>query len=155
MPGRLESINISKGGVPKQSVFEALVTRAGLAGDQQEDQRYHGGPDRAAVLFSLELIHALQYEGHPIVVGSIGENLTVSGLDWRALDPGTDVQIGSVRLQITDFADPCSKIAGSFKSGNFRRVDQNEHPGWSRLCARVIDGGIVRPGDEVILRAPN
>ena len=80
--GRLESINVSGGGVPKHSVFETLITVHGVAGDAQDDLRYHGGPDRAVVLFSLELIHALQREGHPIVVGSIGENLTLSGLDW-------------------------------------------------------------------------
>jgi MOSC domain-containing protein YiiM len=65
------------------------------------------------------------------------------------------LRIGEVRLYITEFTDPCSKIARAFKSGDFMRVDQNEHPGWSRLCARVLEGGIVRPGDEVILRPPN
>ena len=45
--GRVESINTSRGGVPKQPVFEALVTADGVDGDRQSDRRFHGGPDRA------------------------------------------------------------------------------------------------------------
>ena len=35
--GRIESINVSRGGVPKTSVFEALITFRGLDGDCQRD----------------------------------------------------------------------------------------------------------------------
>ena len=66
----MESINVSRGGVPKTSVFEALVTEHGVDGDRQHDLRHHGGPDRAVSLFSLELIQALQREGHPIAAGT-------------------------------------------------------------------------------------
>jgi hypothetical protein len=43
MGGRLESINASRGGVPKRSMFEGLITEAGLDGDRQRDPRFHGG----------------------------------------------------------------------------------------------------------------
>jgi MOSC domain-containing protein YiiM len=152
--GRIESINLSSGGVPKTSALEALVTPYGLSGDHQDDPRYHGGPDRAVVLYSLEVIRALQQEGHPITVGSTGENLTVSGLDWASLGPGATLQIGEVRLLITRFATPCGKVGGSFLERNSRRIDQTAHPGFSRLCARVITGGVVRPGDHVTLVSP-
>ena len=66
--GRIESINVSRGGVPKTPVFEALVTADGIDGDRQRDLRFHGGPERAVVLFSLDVIRALQREGHPINV---------------------------------------------------------------------------------------
>jgi len=154
MAGRVESINTSHGGVPKTSALEALVTASGLSGDHQNDPRYHGGPDRALVLYSLEVIRSLQGEGHPIAVGSTGENLTLSGLDWAALGPGATLQIGEVRLQITRYATPCGKIAGSFLNRQFRRIDQSEHPGFSRVCARVIAGGVIRPGEPVILVSP-
>src|SRR5215470_6796099 len=120
--GRLESINTSGGGVPKVSAFDALITEQGLDGDRQRDQRFHGGADRAVVLYSLEVIRALQAEGHPIAVGSTGENLTVSGVDWASLVPGAALQIGEVRLQITRYATPCSKVAGSFLKRDFRRI---------------------------------
>src|SRR5689334_24955376 len=41
MPGRLESINVSRGGVPKHPVSEAIVGELGLDGDRQRFP-YHG-----------------------------------------------------------------------------------------------------------------
>jgi MOSC domain-containing protein YiiM len=149
--GRIESINTSRGGVPKQPVFEALVTTDGIDGDRQRDRRFHGGPDRAVVIFSLELIRALQIEGHPIAAGSTGENLTLAGLDWATLAPGAELTIGGARLRITKYASPCYKIAGSFAGGDVSRISQQLHPGWSRLCASVVSEGLIRIGDTVQL----
>jgi MOSC domain-containing protein YiiM len=151
MGGRLESINRSRGGVPKTSMFEALVTEHGLDGDRQRDLRFHGGPDRALVLFSLDVIRALQREGHPVAAGSTGENLTVSGLEWTTIVPGATLQIGGVQLQITKYTSPCEKIGGSFLANDFTRISQKLHPGWSRVSARVLNGGVVRMGDPVTL----
>ena len=151
MTGRLESINLSRGGVPKASAFEALITGHGLDGDHQRDTYYHGGPDRAVVLFSLDVIRALQREGHPIAIGTTGENLTISRLDWGAVAPGAEIAIGDVRLHVTKFASPCDKIAGSLAGGEIARLSQKAHPGWSRVCARVIAEGLVRMGDTVEL----
>src|SRR6185436_10581239 len=97
--GRLESINISPGGVPKTSIPDAQITVSGVEGDRQRDLRYHGGPNRAVVLYSSDLIASLRAEGHPIAPGSTGENLTVSGIDWTRVTIGTELQVGSVRLQ--------------------------------------------------------
>jgi MOSC domain-containing protein YiiM len=149
MTARLESINASRGGVPKQSMFEALITAAGLDGDRQRDLRVHGGPDRAIVLYSLDLIRALQREGHPIAAGTVGENLTVSGLDWAAIVPGTELAIGEVRLRLTKFTAPCETIAFNFVASDYTRISQKVHPGWSRLSARVLHGGLVAVGDAV------
>jgi len=149
--GRLESINTSRGGVPKTSVFEALVTAHGLDGDRQRDLRYHGGPDRAVVLFSLDAIRALQREGHPIAPGAAGENLTVSGIEWTTVVPGATLRVGEVLLQITTYTSPCEKIAGAFLEHDFTRISQKVHPGWSRVSARVTAGGILYVGDPVTL----
>ena len=150
-PGRLESINSSYGGVPKTALFEAHITADGIDGDVQRDLRYHGGPDRAVSIFSLELIRALQAEGHPIAAGTAGENLTVSGVDWALMTPGRELQIGPVRLVITAYASPCEKIRRSFADDHFSRISQKVHPGWSRVYTRVLTGGTVRPGDPVEL----
>lgn len=153
MIGRLEAINISRGGVPKQTVFEALITARGVDGDHQRLTPQHGGADRAVVLYSLDVIEALQLEGHPIATGTVGENLTVSGLDWQAIVPGTRMTIGEVELQITRYVTPCDNIRGSFLDHDFMRIYQDRHPGWSRVCARVVKGGIVRPGDSISVEA--
>jgi MOSC domain-containing protein YiiM len=149
MTGRVEAVNTSRGGVPKQTVFEALITTHGVDGDHQKDLAHHGGTERAVVLFSLEIIHALQREGHPIATGTVGENLTVSGLDWPTIVPGTHLTIGDVELEITRYATPCNNIRGSFHDHDFLRIFQDRHPGWSRVCARVVRSGVVRPGDSI------
>ena len=150
--GRLESINRSSGGVPKTPGAEAMVTEFGLDGDQQEDLNRHGGPERAIVLYSLDLILALRREGHPIGLGTTGENLTVSGVEWTAAVPGAEVIIGPVRLRLTKFAKPCQKIASSFLAGDVTRVSHDAYAGWSRVCASVLAGGLIRVGDAVTIR---
>lgn len=150
-PARIFQINVSDGGVPKRPLRMAEVTLDGIKGDRQDDLRYHGGPDRALVLFSLEHILALQAEGHPIYPGSIGENITITGLAWPTLAPGACLQLGAVKIEITDYASPCSKIGGSFAAERFVRASQKQYPGWSRLCARVLVPGSVQLGDEVVV----
>lgn len=151
--GRLASINVSPGGVPKAPVGEAAVSEAGVAGDRQRDRVHHGGPDRAVSLYSLEVIQALRQEGHPIDTGTAGENLTVTGLDWAGVSPGAEIRVGPVRLQVTGYAAPCTNIEGSFAGRHFLRIAQRFHPGWSRVYARVLAGGVVRVGDPVELAA--
>ena len=149
MTGRLESINVSPGGVPATSVRHGRVTEDGLEGDRQRDRFFHGGPDRALVLVSLEVIRALQGEGRPVDIGTTGENLTVSGLTWTDIIPGTEIDIGEVRLRITEYAAPCANIHPSFADRDFSRISERRHAGWSRVCARVLTGGTVRVGDLV------
>jgi MOSC domain-containing protein YiiM len=102
-------------------------------------------------IYSLDLIADLQREGHPIMVGAAGENLTVSGVDWPLLVPGRDIQIGDVVLSVTGYASPCENIRRCFKDEDFTRISQKVHPGWSRVYARVLRGGTIRPGDPVRL----
>jgi MOSC domain-containing protein YiiM len=149
LEGTIESINTSRGGVPKTAVLEAQVTGEGIVGDVQRDLRYHGGPERAVSLYSLEMIAALQREGHPIAAGTAGENLTIAGLDWSLVVPGCEIQAGAVRLAVTRYASPCEKIRHSFKDEDFTRISQKLHPGWSRVYTRVVTGGTIRPGDAV------
>lgn len=149
--GRVVQVNVNpRGGVPKQAVPQAEISSQGVIGDKQLDREHHGGPDRAVSLFSAELIAALRTEGHMIEPGSTGENLTLSGLDWSTLTVGDRLLIGDwVELEITGYAAPCNTIAASFAGEEFKRISQKVHPGWSRLYARVISEGEVRPGDLV------
>lgn len=148
----LHQISVSDGGVPKLPVPEARVTVEGVAGDRQRNREVHGGVDRAVCLFSLEVIEALQAEGHMIKPGSSGENLTIAGLDWSRLKPGDRLRIGDrVRLEIVKYTEPCRFNAQWFWDGNFNRINQKKHPGWSRVYARVLVDGAVRSGDAVIV----
>jgi MOSC domain-containing protein YiiM len=149
MSSLVHSVNISDGGVPKLPVSETRITELGLSGDRQRNRRYHGGPARAVCLFSLEIIEALQAEGHPIFPGSTGENLTIRGLDWALVRPGLRLRAGQANLEITSFTEPCKTIRKSFIDNGIRRISDNEFPGWSRVYARVLKEGVVRAGDPV------
>ena len=94
----------------------------------------------------------LRAEGHSIAPGAIGENVTVEGLDWSAVTPGSHLLLGrTVLLQATRYTSPCRTIAHVFSDGQFARVSQKRHPGWSRVYARVLVEGVIRPHDPVRL----
>ena len=147
----VRSINVSDGGVPKQPRSSAWVDANGVEGDRQRNLKVHGGPNRAVALYSLDLIQILQAEGHPIAPGTTGENLTIAGIDWSLMVPGTRVQIGEVELELTAYASPCTQIAGSFADENSTRVSQKVRPGWSRVYAKVLHEGRIATGDKISL----
>lgn len=154
--GRIHQISVSPGGVPKQPLAEVRITRDGLAGDWQNDRKHHGGPDRAVCLFSLEVIERLRAEGHPITPGAAGENLTIAGIDWATVVPSTVLVIGEgdgrVELEVVSYTEPCSTIRNAFRELKFKRIDQDLHPGESRVYARVQREGAIRVGDGCRLR---
>ena len=155
LTGTVVSLNVSNGGVPKRPVTVARVSRSGLQNDAQNDQKHHGGPEKAVCLYSLERIKGLQAEGHPIRIGTAGENVTVAGLDWDLVVPGSRVRLGErVLLEVASFTNPCRTIKDSFIEGRFGRISQNRHAGWSRVYARVLSEGEIRVGDAVELTAP-
>ncbi len=148
--GRIFQINCSQGGVPKLSVREAVLTRLGLEGDSVANPDIHGGPDRAICLYSLEQIQKLQREGHPILPGSVGENLTIEGLDWSLMQPGARLELGDeVLIELTSYTSPCQTIAGSFVEGRYKRISQKVNPGESRIYARVLRTGRLTVGQRV------
>ncbi len=155
MTGRLPypflyQINVSDGGVPKRPVLEAIIVTTGVEGDRQRNLNVHGGLDRALCLFSQDLIERLQDEGHSIEAGSSGENLTLAGLEWEKLKPGDRLQVGpDVQLEIMSYTAPCDQNARWFRDRDLKRISQKKNPGWSRLYAKVLREGVVRPGDAV------
>ena len=136
--------------MPKRAVREAQLGRTGLMGDKQAHARFHGGPERALCLYALERILELQAEGHPIFPGSVGENVTVTGLDWAALKPSDRLALGDQAVvEISSYTVPCKTIAGSFVDGGFARISQKTHPGDARLYARVLQPGRLAVGQFV------
>jgi MOSC domain-containing protein YiiM len=147
--GTVASINLSAGGVPKRRVTDAKVSRLGLEKDAHDDTN-HGGLERAVCLYSMERIRSLQAEGHPIEPGTAGENVTVEGIDWELIVPGVRLRVGEgVLLEVASFTNPCKTIKASFIDGEFIRIAQKLHPGWSRVYARVVSEGSIRSGDPV------
>ena len=152
MSGRIVQISVSPGGVPKTAVPAARVGELGLEGDAHRDREHHGGPERAVCLYALELIRALRAEGHAVVPGALGENVTVEGVDWVAVVPGARLALGDeVLLEVTRYTSPCTGITAAFRDGAYARVSQKRHPGWSRVYTRVLTPGAIRLGDAVRL----
>jgi len=74
----------------------------------------------------------------------------LAGLEWSGLTPGAKLRIGpEVELEIASYCAPCELNAQWFRDRDISRIHQNSNPGWSRLYARVLQGGVVKPGDAV------
>jgi MOSC domain-containing protein YiiM len=150
MPAQVHQLSRSPGGVPKRAVERVHIGAMGLEGDWQRNRVHHGGPDRAVCLFPLELITRLRDEGHPIVPGATGENITTVGLDWAHMVPGARLRIGGeVELEIVSYTVPCKTIGAAFVDADFTRISQKVHPGSSRVYARVLRDGEVAVGDPI------
>jgi MOSC domain-containing protein YiiM/GNAT superfamily N-acetyltransferase len=154
--GRVLAVNVSRGGVPKLPVERAWVDRLGVAGDAHRERTVHGGPHRAVCLFAIEAIERLQSEGHPVEAGSTGENLTTTGIEWSLLPIGTRARIGDqLEIELANSTTPCSTQKRNFSDGRFSRLSIDLHPADSRMYARVLAEGEVRPGDPISLLPPD
>src|SRR5271165_6682873 len=63
VPASILQINISKGGVPKRPVQDALVTALGIEGDLHAHPAIHGGPVKALLLITSEGLDELKQLG--------------------------------------------------------------------------------------------
>ncbi|MEN3273530.1 MAG: hypothetical protein V7636_2291 [Actinomycetota bacterium] len=149
--GRVAQINTSAGGVPKLGVDHVDIASDGLVGDRQADDAHHGRPFQAVCLWTTDAITDLVAAGHGVVPGSVGENLTVDGLDWTALRPGARLRVGSSLLELSFPAIPCKKQAQWFSDGDFSRLAFENNPRWARWYAWVRESGSVMTDDQVLI----
>ena len=149
--GTVAGIFSSDGGVPKLPLATAEVEVTGLVGDRQATRKYHGRVWQALSLWSAEVVAQLQAEGHPLVPGAAGENLSLAGLDWAALRPGVRLQIGGVLAEISMPVTPCRQIAGCFSDRDPRRIGHRRRPGVTRWYASVVQPGRIAVGDAVVV----
>jgi len=143
-PGRVEWIGLrpARGQVMHEVAEVEAVTGKGLIGD-----RYSNGSGKRGVTLiqaeHLPVIAALS--GHDSVAASLlRRNIVVSGLPLIALKVRR-FRIGDVVLEGTDDCDPCSNMEKALGPGGFNAM--RSHGG---LCARIIEGGVIRLGDAVV-----
>jgi len=152
--GRVVSVNVSHGGLPKLPVASACVGTLGLDADGH-DSPNHGGPAAAVCLYSTEAIARVAADGHQAFPGAYGENLTLEGIDFSRLASGDRLSVGDdgLELELTREAAPCAKQERWFVDGAIERISANRHPEDARWYARVLAEGRVAPGDRVEIRA--
>jgi MOSC domain-containing protein YiiM len=143
-PGRVEWIGLrpARGQAMREVAEVEAVTGKGLIGD-----RYSNGSGKRGVTLiqaeHLPVIAALS--GHDSVAASLlRRNIVVSGLPLIALK-ARRFRIGDVVLEGTDDCDPCSNMEKALGPGGFNAM--RSHGG---LCARIIEGGVIRLGDAVV-----
>jgi MOSC domain-containing protein YiiM len=152
MTGVIEQLSISKGGVPKYPMPRAWAGPLGLEGDAQRHTGIHGGPLQALLLVSKEDIEALREQGFPVAPGSLGENLTISGIDFRQLRPGMRLRAGDAVIELTKIRRPCDQLE-IYNGGGKGRIQKAVHSVAARggFYAAVVQAGAIRPGDAIAL----
>lgn len=104
---RVVSINISKGGIPKNPVGTVFIRTGGLEGDGHNHDK-HYRPMQAVSLQDLERLNELRAEGYELYPGATGENVTVANLDVNALPLGTRLEFdGGVVIELSKVRTPC------------------------------------------------
>lgn len=161
MQGIVEQVSISRGGVPKRAVAEAVATAQGLTGDLCAHPKYHGGPKQALLLVCAEAIEDLKTQGFQLYPGALGENLTVRGLDHRKLRIGQRWRVGSeARIELTKVRVPCRTLdvygAGEIQKAVYDKqvkAGDTTSPLWAKagIYASVVTGGVIRAGDAIVL----
>jgi MOSC domain-containing protein YiiM len=150
--GRIASINISPGGVPKTPVERARVRRLGLDGDGHRSPT-HGGPFAAVSIYSLEAIARVAADGHQAFPGAYGENLTLEGLELDTFRAGDLLRVGDAGLvlELRSRAEPCVNLSRWFVDERIGRVASKAYPADARWYAAVLEEGPVATGDAVEL----
>ena len=144
--GKLIAINISeKRGTEKKEIQEAqLVTDFGIAGDAHAG-KWH----RQVSLLSFEKIEDFKARGARIENGAFGENLIVSGFDFKTLPLGTRFQIGDTLLEMTQIGKQCHSHCAIYQ-----RMGECIMPK-EGVFAVVLKGGTIKKGDEVTMIPAN
>ncbi|MEO8141790.1 MAG: MOSC domain-containing protein [Sphingomicrobium sp.] len=144
---------VPSGFVKRRSDGPVAVTTLGLAGDEQADLTVHGGPEKA--VYGYPAAHhdtwAADYPEHRdlFVAGGVGENLTIAGWTETDVCVGDVHAIGGARLQVCQPRQPCSKFTLRFGDNRLAKaMVRNGRAGW---YYRVIEEGVIRPGEAVVL----
>ena len=170
-PMKIESVNVGRAlpvqigqrrvmtAIAKRPVAGAVAVRPlGLAGDEQADLTVHGGLSKAVYAYPLEHYAfwqtvraqarvALWDETLP--PGSLGENLTVSGLLEAELWFGDRLRLPGCELAVSEPRLPCFKLAAAL--GFAQAVKLMCQSGWCGVYLGVLQPGHLAAGDEIEL----
>ena len=148
--GRVEHIHVTPaGGGAMQALAEGnVVAGRGIEGDRyfRDTGTYSvkPGPDRQITLIEAETLEALDRDhGIPLSPQEHRRNLTVSNAALNHL-VGRRFRVGAVLLEGVRLNQPCRWLEKLTTKRVYEPLLNR-----SGLNCRVIEGGVIRPGDPV------
>ncbi len=113
---------------------------------------------RQVHLIHAELHDELAGRGLPVEPGQMGENITTRGVDLLGLPTGTRLRLGrEAVVEVTGLRNPCIQLEG-IHSGLMEAVLDHDADGnlirKAGVMAVVVNGGDVRPGDDIDVDLP-
>ncbi len=156
--------NKAEPGLPKLEVEAIqLIENYGVEGDYHAGEfvrhRYLAKKDptkpnlRQALLIDTKILAELASQNIHLKPGMLGENIIVDGIGLMALPIGTQIEVGETLLELTEVRNPCYQL-DEMHLGLLDAVQNNIAGQVHRnagMMARILRGGWVRPGDQVIL----
>ena len=145
MQGVIRAVCISEEkGTEKHPVPSAhLTAHHGIDGDA------HAGLwHRQVSLLSYEKVEEFNRRGGLVTDGAFGENLLVSGIDFRTLPIGTVFETPHTKLRLTQIGKECHSHCAIY-----HRVGMCIMP-HEGVFAEVLSGGDVAPGDVMTVTLP-
>ncbi|WP_329325851.1 MOSC domain-containing protein [Streptomyces luteogriseus] len=114
---------------------------------------------RQVHLIHEELFAEVGEDGFKVAPGELGENITTRGVDLLALPTGTLLRIGDgALLEVTGLRNPCLQI-DLFQDGLLKQVVGRDEAGnivrKAGIMSVVREGGVVRPGDTIVVELPS
>ena len=154
-PGRVEWIGVRpqrEGRVVSVPEVRAIVD-VGLVGDH-----YGGGAggkrhltlvqhEHLAVVGRLLALRDKTPASVPVDPGLVRRNIVISGLNLLALK-NQRFRLGEAVLEFTGPCQPCSAMETTLGHGGY-----NAMRGHGGICARIVEGGLIRIGDELVTLA--
>jgi len=125
-----------------------FLTKLGFEGDEVAEKDVHGGPDKAALCYSLS--HYPIWRDEHILdssAGGFGENLSIEGQSESTVCIGDTFRIGEAEVQISQPRGPCSTLTRRWNLPTLAKlVRENHRSGW---YIRVLREGRIAPGDAI------
>lgn len=134
------SVSVAKGERKQNRSEVRFVENHGIEGDA-----HAGNWHRQISLLAVESIERMRELGALADPGDFAENVTTSGVDLLKAKPGDRIQIADTLLEITQIGKECHAHCAIWA-----QVGDCVMPR-EGIFARVLLGGVVRPGDPVIL----
>ena len=113
---------------------------------------------RQVHLIHAELFEELLAQGFNVAPGQVGENITTRNLDLLGLPVDAILQIGSSAIvKLTGLRNPCGQL-DHFQAGLtaavMGRAPNGELIPKAGVMGVVVAGGVVRPGDPIVVVLP-